>query len=158
MEYKKPQVPMNLGDDYIYPLTTMSQVINEDTGERLNAFLLNYTHPIGSLYWSKEPTDPSQLFGGTWQRVKDVFILAAGDTYAVGATGGEAEHTLTVEEMPSHTHNIKFLGGKAASGTVYGIFSPSGTLESGAITSTGSSQPHNNMPPYEVFYCWKRVS
>lgn len=61
-------------------------------------------HPVGSYYWSSESTDPSTLFGGTWERVKDRFVLAAGDSYAVGATGGEATHTLTEAEMPAHKH------------------------------------------------------
>ena len=59
---------------------------------------------MGSYYWSSESTDPSALFGGTWERVKDRFVLAAGDSYAVGATGGEATHTLTEAEMPVHKH------------------------------------------------------
>lgn len=53
-------------------------------------------HPVGSYYWSSESTDPSTLFGGTWEQVKDRFVLAAGDSYAVGATGGEATHTLSL--------------------------------------------------------------
>ena len=61
-------------------------------------------HPVGSLYWSREATDPAELFGGVWRRVKDKFILAAGDGYAAGSTGGEATHTLSVDEMPAHTH------------------------------------------------------
>ena len=61
-------------------------------------------HPVGSYYWSSESTDPSTLFGGTWEQVKDRFVLAAGDSYAVGATGGEPTHTLTEAEMPSHKH------------------------------------------------------
>ena len=63
-------------------------------------------HPIGSLYWSKYDTDPSELFGGTWEQIKDTFVLAAGDTYEAGTTGGEATHTLTINEMPSHTHTF----------------------------------------------------
>ena len=61
-------------------------------------------HPVGSLYWSTQSTDPASLFGGTWEQVKDRFVLAAGDSYAVGATGGEATHTLTEAEMPAHKH------------------------------------------------------
>ena len=61
-------------------------------------------HPVGSLYWSTQSTDPASLFGGTWERVKDRFVLAAGDSYAGGATGGEATHTLTEAEMPAHKH------------------------------------------------------
>ena len=61
-------------------------------------------HPVGSYYWSSESTDPSTLFGGTWEQMKDRFVLAAGDSYAVGATGGEPTHTLTEAEMPAHKH------------------------------------------------------
>ena len=61
-------------------------------------------HPVGSYYWSSESTDPSILFGGTWEQVKDRFVLAAGDSYTVGATGGEPTHTLTEAEMPAHKH------------------------------------------------------
>ena len=66
--------------------------------------IINFMYPIGSLYWSKNSTDPSTLFGGTWTRVKDKFILAAGDTYGVGATGGAATVKLTTNQIPSHSH------------------------------------------------------
>ncbi len=66
--------------------------------------LLDYCYPVGSLYWSKNATNPSTLFGGTWTQVKDKFVLAAGDSYKAGSTGGEASHKLTTDEMPSHSH------------------------------------------------------
>lgn len=71
-----------------------------------NEELLNLIRPVGSLYWSSKSTEPSVLFGGTWKRVKDVFILAAGDNYEAGKVGGEATHKLTTNEMPSHTHTF----------------------------------------------------
>lgn len=61
-------------------------------------------HPVGSLYWSSSPTDPGTLFGGTWTRIKDRFVLAAGDTYANGATGGSATVKLTESNLPAHSH------------------------------------------------------
>lgn len=60
-------------------------------------------HPVGSIYMSMNATEPSVLFGGTWERIKDRFILAAGDSYETGATGGEAEHKLTLTELPDRT-------------------------------------------------------
>ena len=75
--------------------------------------LLNFVYPVGSLYWSSNNTDPGTLFGGTWQQIKDMFVLAAGDSYSVNSTGGEKTHTLTIDEIPSHDHS----------------FTPSGSVE-----------------------------
>lgn len=63
-------------------------------------------YPIGTLYWSSKPTNPSTLFGGTWKRIKDKFILAAGDNYEVNETGGNETVTLTEKNLPSHTHSF----------------------------------------------------
>lgn len=68
-------------------------------------------YPIGSIYMSVSSTDPGTIFGGTWQRIQDTFLLAAGSTYAAASSGGAATHShttlahaLTVAEIPSHTH------------------------------------------------------
>jgi microcystin-dependent protein len=69
--------------------------------------MINAIYPVGSYYWSSSSTSPATLFGvGTWERVKDRFVLAAGDTYSAGSTGGEAAHKLTVAEMPAHSHTV----------------------------------------------------
>ena len=62
-------------------------------------------YPVGALYWSSNPTDPGTLFGGTWTQIKDKFILAAGDTYQVGSTGGEANVILDINQIPQHKHS-----------------------------------------------------
>lgn len=80
-------------------ITAIRYLINQAKAEAILA-----AHPIGSLYWSSKNTNPSTLFGGTWTPIKDKFVLAAGDTYANGATGGAATVTLTTQQMPSHTH------------------------------------------------------
>lgn len=80
-------------------------------------------HPIGSLYFSEQATSPETLFGGTWTRITDTFILAAGSKYAAGASGGSASlqaHThgvsiTTGENNVGHTHSIPSLSGSAAS-------------------------------------------
>ena len=52
-------------------------------------------------FWaSNDPTSPASFIGGTWEQIKDRFILAAGDTYAAESTGGEETHTLTENELP----------------------------------------------------------
>lgn len=125
--------------------------------------------PVGSLYWNENDisADISKYFVGTWVRVKDVFILAAGNTYTAKTSGGEATHTLTVGEMPSHNHNMIYAGGNAAvGGMAVGYLSIPEFASQGYrydydtthTEYTGSSQPHNNMPPYYVAYCWKRTA
>ena len=69
--------------------------------------LTDTIYPVGSLYWSSKSTNPASLFGGTWVRIKDRFVLACGDTYkTVEATGGASSVTLMVDNMPSHTHSF----------------------------------------------------
>lgn len=127
--------------------------------------IINIVYPVGSIYMSVNDTDPSILFHGTWERIKDRFLLASGDTYSAGSTGGEAQHTLTVDEMPSHSHSLNDQDAHGASGSLQGGKTYSQVNRSADTTywwsdthETGSSQPHNNMPPYLTVYIWKRVA
>ena len=61
-------------------------------------------YPIGSVYISLNDTSPATLFGGTWTKITDTFLLSSG-TSTAGATGGEKEVTLTLEQSPAHTHD-----------------------------------------------------
>lgn len=122
---------------------------------------IDKVYPVGSIYMSVNNTNPSLLFGGTWTQIKDTFLLSAGDTYTAGDTGGEATHTLTTNEMPSHSHAWSRRNtSSVASGT--GLTGASGTEYAGDITeairATGGGQAHNNMPPYLVVYMWQRTA
>ena len=130
-------------------------------------------YPIGSIYMSVTYFDPATVFGGVWEQIQDTFLLAAGSTYAAGATGGEATHTLTVNEMPSHTHHFVANGGHfgsydstqiGAAGTAYAdrpgfnIGMDWGGNGMISLQETGGGAAHNNMPPYLVVYVWKRTA
>lgn len=67
-------------------------------------------YPVGAYYISSNPTSPATLFGGTWERIQDRMILAAGSTYTAGLTGGSATKTLSVENMPAHNHSCSSTG------------------------------------------------
>ena len=123
--------------------------------------LLDTVWPVGSLYLSASEISPETLFGGTWQRVKDRFLLAAGDVYAPGETGGEAQHTLTKAEMPAHTHGYDFTGQSDVTGvTAIRLYDADGRRNEyqGASASAGGGAAHNNMPPYLAVYVWRRTA
>lgn len=117
--------------------------------------------PAGSIYISTNPESPATFYGGKWERIKDRFLLAAGDSYAAGATGGEAAHTLTTDEMPSHRHKLSSESyvyfnspngwGSQTSGSSYSYTSSSYTAYNGGGTA------HNNMPPYLAVYVWRCI-
>ena len=128
--------------------------------------LLDIIYPVGSVYISSQPTDPGTLFGGTWTQLKDRFLLGAGDTYSAGSTGGEAKHTLTIDEMPYHSHNTYADDNFCAYNTGNNndwkqalVNAYNGTTISDKwIGFTGGGAAHNNMPPYLTVYMWQRVA
>ena len=123
--------------------------------------LLDAVWPVGSIYLSASEISPETLFGGTWQRVKDRFLLAAGDVYEPGETGGEAQHTLTKAEMPAHTHGYDFTGQSDVTGvTAIRLYDADGRRNEyqGASASAGGGAAHNNMPPYLAVYVWRRTA
>lgn len=142
--------------------------------------IFDLIYPVGSIYMSVNAADPATLFGGEWERLKDRFLLAAGDTYTAGATGGEATHTLSKAELPEIGGTISAMsgsdgataGGFGAFRNADGDFTPenvkqygrpsntqwtSGTTSYGSVKlAVGEGAAHNNMPPYEAVYIWKR--
>lgn len=80
--------------------------------------------------------------------LRDRFVVGAGSSYAVGAKGGEASHTLTVEEMPRHSHSVSSLSSTSSGSLPVG--SGGSRLENSSKTTvaTGGGAAHNNMPPY----------
>ncbi len=124
--------------------------------------LLNAIYPVGSIYMSVNSTSPSTLFGGTWEQIKDRFLLASGSTYSSGNTGGEATHKLTVSEMPNHNHEMytfkqtstEEYTKKYAPTTSQGWWN---TVDDN-LGAVGGGQAHNNMPPYLVVNVWKRTA
>lgn len=117
-------------------------------------------YPVGAIYLSVTEVDPSSLFGGTWERICGRFLLGADSTYAAGSTGGEAAHTLTVDEMPRHNHEIDNLNA-SGNATPYMTVQAQDKKGYGGNVQTmysGGGKAHNNMPPYMAVYMWQRVS
>ncbi len=145
--------------------------------ELLKTFLLA-AHPVGSYYWSSKDTEPETLFSGKWEQVKDKFILAVGDSYAIDQNGGASTVKLVTANIPqmttsntgSHRHQeqgYRYMSSETGDRTArarsvlsedpkeYGA-----SLAAGNHTHTvgGTSKPFSIMPPYETAYCWKRIA
>ena len=65
----------------------------------------NILYPVGSIYISTENADPTTLFGGTWERIYDTFLLAGGNDYPAGSSGGQASFIITPDEIPLKAHS-----------------------------------------------------
>ena len=153
---------------------------------------LDEVYPVGSIYMSVNNINPSTLFGGTWTKLEGRFLLGSSSSYALGSTGGNTSvsytpqgtvgnTTLTVNQIPSHTHTLttngRFTIGNGNGSGISGI--PSNTAGWGtignadwyvlSIDKTGGSQAHNHsftgtqtsiqtMPPYIVVNVWKRTA
>ena len=136
--------------------------------------LLDVVYPVGAIYMSVSEISPATLFGGTWERIQNRFLLAAASSYTAGNTGGEATHTLTANEMPSHTHALRAntsWGESETLGAWKQYFGSNILMDAGSSGTTittsyyydaaqqaGGGGSHNNMPPYLVVYMWKRTA
>lgn len=121
-------------------------------------------YPVGAIYTSVDNTSPATLFGGTWQQLEDTFLYATSGTADTGyqATGGEATHTLSINEMPSHNHGhsspIYNAGSAVSSANNVVNWQHHATVDLISIQNTGGGAAHNNMPPYMKVYMWKRTA
>ena len=118
---------------------------------------------IGDFLDSTNPNNPGDDgYIGTWNlygKGKVTVCIDPDDTDfdTIGKMSGEKLHTLTIDEMPSHSHTVKYSGG---AGTSTGVTAMGDQLgESSAIVQkTGGGQAHNNMSPYIVIYRWRRIA
>lgn len=82
--------------------------------------------------------------------LRDRFVVGAGSDYSVGDTGGESKHTLNISEMPRHSHTFVLTSGEGSYSGYRGITPTKheGFYRNLVTSNAGSSQPHNNLPPY----------
>lgn len=156
----------NYSDSPVININYVENITNTLTAkDPKHAYIADLIYPVGSIYMSVNSTSPATLFGGEWERIKDTFLLSAGDTYEADATGGEAEHTLTLEELPNFKLPVTFDKSYAHATWEY-IYTSSGKAGYNVDTEgnpmyaehKNGNQPHNNMPPYLVVYVWKRIA
>lgn len=169
-----------------------SRAVYLENGEpKLCSSIVDLVYPVGSIYFSTINTNPSVLFGGTWEAYAQGRTLigngTSDQTFSAGNTGGESNHTLSTNEMPSHYHGLSTCnagtynddydwvspwgnnkGGGAVSTKVIAEVSVSGLsaqrhlksygYNGQGMSSEGGSGAHNNLPPYIVVYMWRRTA
>lgn len=156
----------------ISQLQTETTHLNDDVTRLRGAFtsvtdltkqLFLLMHRVGDIIFSTSDENPSTIYGGTWVawgkgQVPVGVDTSDSDFNTVEKTGGEKEHTLTVDEMPSHKHDFgqQFATTSNLSGA-YGYYMIAGT-QTDVIKNTGGNQPHNNLQPYITCYMWKRIA
>lgn len=128
--------------------------------------LLDFVHPIGSIYQSTNSTSPELLFGGTWERFGNGRVLVGVNEsdadFTAGKTGGSKTVTLTTEQMPKHTHGTRLFRGGNPPGTggTDGYTWGEKAFSSGnqVTESAGNGEAHSNLQPYQTVYIWKRTA
>ena len=130
---------------------------------------LDAVYPVGSIYMSVKATNPGTLFGGTWVAIAQGRCLVGvntsdNDFKTPEKTGGEKKHTLTVAEMPSHSHTIGTQNLWKQAPT-YGNINPGATeganqadIQPNQTNVRGNNEPHNNLQPYLCVYIFKRTA
>jgi hypothetical protein len=131
---------------------------------------LDSIYPVGAIYTAITSGSPATVFGGTWvsfgqgrvmvghddaAEPDTDFVAPSGDGSSV-LLGGAKTHTLSIAEIPSHTHG--FTAHQTTSGDNDrgggGVLTSSQT---GTTAATGGGTAHNNLQPYVVVYMWKRT-
>ena len=118
-------------------------------------------YPVGSIYFNMAvSTNPATLLGmGTWVRYGQGRVLVgiqdSGTFDALDESLGSETHTLSVAELPSHTHTLLGGGFDGSSGAEPGSTTSANLGQGGA---TGGGAAHTNLQPSVTVYMWKRTA
>ena len=119
----------------------------------LDAFM-----PVGFVLTLYSHADPNTMYPGTtWVRITNAFLWAVDASGTIGQTGGSKTHTLTVDEIPAHSHGSVY--SQHANGTkAQAWYTTTGTNLAYGPVANGGGKAHNNMPPYIQVSIWRRTA
>lgn len=136
---------------------TSNETVTADLEERIEQLEneLENAHPVGSLYMSFGDENPAELYGGTWKKVEDTFLMCAGSTYPVGSAGGNNTVTLSAENIPeltvSGSTNEKKGVSTTENGSYDGTITTNGSYAGGTYASSVSGDHTHSTPNGTVF-------
>ena len=129
---------------------------------------LEKVYRVGSIYMTVSNVSPQTLFGGTWTKWGTGRTIVGVDSANLDfeepeMEGGESEHTLTINEIPSHRHVLGYDVRRDA--TTFATSGSLGQVAGGTVTDTGpitsevgGGQPISLIQPYITCYMWKRIA
>lgn len=141
--------------------------VNDKVEDTIAALAANFSiidalYPVGTIYQSTKPTDPSTFLGGAWTALTGRVLVGAGTDFPAGTTGGSATHKLTASELPA---SIPFSGvnDDAAMADEPGTYAPKIYQDkkvnwNGNFAVRGGGQPMSLMDPYRSVYMWERTA
>lgn len=149
--------------------------INNDDDEHGKVYMngtywLDIVYPVGSIYTSVNSTNPTNLFGGTWEQIAQGRTLigvgtgtdvnGTSQSFTSGASGGEYTHLLIEHEMPSHTHDQYVTANTGVNGVRqdYRSDQQSERYYQCQTGPRGGDGYHNNIQPYLAVYFWVRTN
>ncbi len=119
----------------------------------LDAFM-----PVGFVLTLYSHADPNDMYPGTtWVRITNGFLWAVDSSGTIGLTGGAKEVTLTVDQIPAHSHGSVYSGNVSGTKT-HAWLASGGTAMAYGTVAAGGGAAHNNMPPYVQVSIWRRTA
>lgn len=125
-------------------------------------------YPVGSYWLTEGSQNPADVIGGgVWEKVRGRFLYGETDTMPVGTLAGESNVTLTIENMPRHTHRVYkddyySANSNGVTNTTnawkQALVNASNTTCNIATEYVGGGQSHNNMPPFRSVFIWRRTA
>jgi hypothetical protein len=136
---------------------TMEIAMDVEFLGKIKGTIFDAIYPVGSVYIAYNHTNPSTLFGGTWERIENAFLWGVDSKGDIGNRGGEKTHTLTLGEIPAHNHGSVY--SHAADGDKqYAWYTTAGDKIAYGSVNAGAGAAHNNMPPYVQVSIWRRTA
>ena len=125
---------------------------------KLTGTIFDTILPVGSIVLRYDHTNPGTLYPGTtWTRIYGAFPWFTDSAGQIGTTGGERNVTLTVDQIPVHSHGSVY--SQHAAGTKsQAWYTTAGTSLAYGAVETGGGAAHNNMPPYIQLSAWRRTA
>lgn len=119
--------------------------------------ILDCFFPVGFVLILYSHADPNTMYPGTtWVRITNRFLWACDADGEIGTLGGEKTHTLTVNELPKHSHGSVYSGNANGTKSYAWLASGGSSMAYGTVESGGGAA-HNNMPPYIQVSVWRRT-